>query len=221
MSLPTKLPITRRAALLLLRSTASRARCLTCGVLPLVLANSHPHPVLIALALLQAGTGMRMSEALALTKSMVLVDGKQLAVPVTPSQSKTHRGRTLPMLDSRVERYWYERLAGLWMTDPLVPAPGGKHAHWRTDNANKAAAALYKDIGAQLGDDEVAAMRSHGWRTTQNNRAIARGVPAEIRAAHFGHSIALNQSNYTDFTDVSAMRAALNLDEESGTQIGT
>ncbi|WP_426727051.1 tyrosine-type recombinase/integrase [Corynebacterium auriscanis] len=179
------------------------------------------HDNTVALALLQAATGLRISEALALTKAGVTITDEVVAVTVTAGQSKTHRGRTMPLLDPRIERYWRERLGDLRMADPLIPAPGDKRSHWRTDNAVKACAALYKDVGAQLDDNEVAAMRSHGWRTVLNNRAIARGVPAEIRSAYFGHTEALNQSNYTDLTDVSAMRAALNLDEESGTQNGT
>ena len=54
-----------------------------------------------------------------------------------------------------------------------------------------------------------------------NNRAIARGVPAQVRAAYFGHDVDVNARNYTDWTDVDAMRGALNLGEESGTQNGT
>ena len=52
-------------------------------------------------------------------------------------------------------------------------------------------------------------MRSHAWRTVLNNRAIARGVSAEIRSAFFGHTEAMNARNYTDLTDVSAMQSAL------------
>lgn len=167
------------------------------------------HDNTVALALLQAATGLRISETLTLTKSDATITDETVAVTVSAEQSKTHRGRTVPLLDDRIEKYWRERLDGLTLTDPLVPAPGDRRAHWRTDNAVKACAALYKDVGAQLDDDEVAAMRSHGWRTVLNNRAIARGVPAEIRAAYFGHTEALNQSNYTDLTDVSAMNAVL------------
>ncbi|MFV8381058.1 tyrosine-type recombinase/integrase [Corynebacterium hindlerae] len=167
------------------------------------------HANTVALALLQAGTGLRISEALALTKANVIITDEAVAVTVSADQSKTHRGRTVPILDNRVERYWRTRLETLSVTDPLIPAPGDRHAHWRTDNAVKACAALYKDIGAQLDDEAVAAMRSHGWRTVLNNLAIARGVPAEIRSAYFGHTEALNQSNYTDLTDVSAMNAVL------------
>jgi len=42
-----------------------------------------------------------------------------------------------------------------------------------------------------------------------NNCAIARGVPAEIRSAFFGHTEAMNARNYTDLTDVSAMQSVL------------
>lgn len=175
------------------------------------------HDNSVALALLQAGTGLRISEALGLVKASVAVTDQAVAVTVTAGMSKTHRGRTAPILDKRIEDYWRDRLSSMRLTDPLIPAPADKHAQWRTDNAVKAAAALYTDIGAVLEDEDVAAMRSHTWRTTLNNRAIARGVSAEIRSAFFGHSEALNQANYTDLTDVGAMQAALNSRKGSGT----
>ena len=163
----------------------------------------------MALALLQAGTGLRISEALALTREDATVTKSSLAVTVQAEQSKTHRGRTVPMLDARCEKFWLERINAIGPGDPLIPAPGDEHSHWRTDNAVKACAALYRDIGARLEDEIVAGMRSHAWRTVLNNRAIARGASAEIRSAYFGHTEAMNARNYTDLTDVSAMRSAL------------
>ena len=113
------------------------------------------------------------------------------------------------MLDARCEKFWRELIKTIGPGDPLIPAPGDAHSHWRTDNAVKACAALYRDIGARLEDETISTMRSHAWRTVLNNRAIARGVPAEIRSAFFGHTEALNARNYTDLTDVSAMQSAL------------
>ena len=69
--------------------------------------------------------------------------------------------------------------------------------------------ALYQDLGAQLGDETISSMRSHACRTVLNTCAIARGVPAEIRSAFFGHTEAMNARNYTDLTDVSAMQSVL------------
>jgi len=167
------------------------------------------HEITVALAVLQAGTGLRISEALALTREDATVTQDSLAVSVQAEQSKTHRGRTVPMLDARCEKFWRERIKTIGSGDPLIPAPGDAHSHWRTDNAVKACAALYRDIGARLEDETISTMRSHAWRTVLNNRAIARGVPAEIRSAFFGHTEALNARNYTDLTDVSAMQSAL------------
>lgn len=167
------------------------------------------HELTVALTILQAGTGLRISEALALTREDVSITQNSLAITVQAERSKTHRGRTVPMLDTRCEKFWRERIETIGPGDPLIPAPGGVHLHWRTDNAVKACAALYKDIGVQLEDEVVSSMRSHAWRTVLNNRAIARGVPAEIRSAFFGHTEAMNARNYTDLTDVSAMQSAL------------
>lgn len=145
-----------------------------------------------------------------LIRVMTGADGTVTSVqPATAVVSITSHPGTVPMLDARCEKFWRERIETIGPGDPLIPAPGDVHLHWRTDNAVKACAALYKDIGVQLEDEVVSSMRSHAWRTVLNNRAIARGVPAEIRSAFFGHTEAMNARNYTDLTDVSAMQSAL------------
>lgn len=179
------------------------------------------HDIAVALTLLQAGTGLRISEALALTGGDVSVTNTTIAVTVSADISKTHRGRTVPILDGRINAYWRDRLNAQRRSDPLIPAPGDSHTHWRTDNAVKATAALYKDVGAVLHDDTIAAMRSHAWRTVLNNRAIAKGVSPEVRAAFFGHTETMNQKSYTDLTDISSMLSALNPHPLPGTQNGT
>lgn len=73
----------------------------------------------------------------------------------------------------------------------------------------KACAALYKDVGKTLKEPVVSNMRSHSWRTTLNNRAIAQGVSSDIRAAFFGHDQSVNRSAYTDLQDVGSMRRIL------------
>ncbi|WP_165165431.1 site-specific integrase [Corynebacterium qintianiae] len=181
----------------------------------------NKHDLTVALTLLQAGTGLRISEALALTKSDVTITDTAVSVTVRPDVSKTHRGRSVPILDTRIEEYWRDRLAGIRHIDPLIPAPGDRSSHWRTDNAVKSSAVLYKDVGAVLGDPAIAEMRSHAWRTVLNNRALARGVSAEVRSAFFGHTEAMNQRAYTDLTDITSMAAALNPCQGSGTQSGT
>lgn len=167
------------------------------------------HDRTVALTLLQAATGLRISEALSLTKKSVIDNKDGLHVTVTSDVSKTHRARTVPFLDKRVEDYWRERLINIRQSDPLISAPGDKGARWRTDNAVKACAALYKDVGKTLKDPVVSEIRSHSWRTTLNNRAIAQGVSSDVRAAFFGHDQSVNKSAYTDLQDVSSMRRIL------------
>ena len=50
------------------------------------------HEITVALAVLQAGAGLRISEALALTREDVTVTQDSLAVTVRAEHSKTHRG---------------------------------------------------------------------------------------------------------------------------------
>lgn len=64
----------------------------------------------MALTLLQAGTGLRFSETMALTCADADVIGETLAVTVGQDISKTHRARTVPILDERIGAYWRQRL---------------------------------------------------------------------------------------------------------------
>lgn len=174
------------------------------------------HRNVVALALLQSGTGLRISEALALTRSDAATTAESITLTVTEEVSKTHRARSVPILDKRVESWWRTRLEALPANPdtPLIPSPGDAQRHWRTDNAVKACALLYKDVGQELGNQTVAELRSHAWRTILNNRAIAKGVAAEIRSAYFGHDSEMNTKAYTDLTDVEGMARALKSDQE-------
>lgn len=174
-------------------------------------SSINKHKLIVALTLLQAGTGLRLSETLALTKADVVTSGKTLAFKVDEDVSKTHRARTVPILDDRIDKYWRERFESLAEGEdiPLIPAPGDPRSFWGRHNAAKASANLYKDLGTELESQIVENMRSHQWRTVLNNRAIARGVSPTVRAAFFGHDESMNDRSYTDMTDVSSMRAAL------------
>ncbi|AIT60484.1 hypothetical protein CDOO_03885 [Corynebacterium doosanense CAU 212 = DSM 45436] len=169
------------------------------------------HERAVALALLQAGTGLRITEALALTRADLSESGGRLAVPVSADVSKTHRSRTVPILDARVEAWHRARLDTLpaAASTPIISAPGDLASPWRTDNAVKTSKALYLSVGADLGSEAISAMRSHAWRTVLNNRAIARGVGPDVRAAFFGHDPAMNAASYTDLTDIEGMTRAL------------
>ena len=146
-----------------------------------------------------------------MTREHTTVTEEAVTLTVSKDISKTHRARTVPILDARIERWWRARLDTLDTapSTPLIPAPGDEKNHWRTDNAVKASASLYKDVGRVLDNASVTAMRSHAWRTILNNRAIAQGVSPETRAAYFGHDVEMNDRAYTDLTDVEAMTKAL------------
>lgn len=170
------------------------------------------HDNIVAMTLLQAGTGLRLGEALALTSDDMIVTDGSVSVTVTAAVSKTHRARTVPVLDDRVADYWRDRLTGIPAGAPLIPAPGNPHTVWRRDNATHAAASLYKALGSELSDDVIGRMRSHSWRTVLNARAISRGVGADVRSAFFGHDATMNARAYTDLTDIESMVNALKLE---------
>ncbi|MDR7328746.1 tyrosine-type recombinase/integrase [Corynebacterium guangdongense] len=172
-------------------------------------ASIAKHERVVALTLLQAGTGLRISEALSATWGDVALTDGEVSLHVSPDRSKTGRARTVPVLDPRVEAWLRGRHAAFGAPSRyVIGGPTGMEKLWRTDNAVKAVADLYKDMAVKVHIPELKTVRSHVWRTTLNNLTAGR-VPEVVRAAFFGHDAQVNRSSYTDLTDVSLMRGAL------------
>lgn len=148
---------------------------------------------LIDLALLQACSGLRVTEANALTWD-VFDDSAEV------SKSKTHRGRVVPLLfDDVVEHLARRReLGGTY----VIGAPTDGTRQWDRDHCRKACATFYPEIGRAIGSTGVFEHgRTHIWRKTLNSLML--DVPEPIRAAYFGHDAEVNRRYYTDTTDVS------------------
>lgn len=79
----------------------------------------------VEITLLQAVTGLRINEARLLSRANVEDKDGLLSVTVTTEVSKTHRGRTIPILDERVAERMRARLerAGAEPGALLFPAP--------------------------------------------------------------------------------------------------
>lgn len=158
--------------------------------------------------LLQAVTGMRISEVRLLRrKGIKEVDGK-LVIVVTPEESKTKKGRHIPVLDERVEERLRERLLGIdGSPDALVfHAPTAPDREWDASNAQKAVRQLYMRLSKNLGIPLLSEARSHVWRTTLNNEWMAADIPEAYRSAYLGHTGDVNQQYYTDLKDLTVLR---------------
>lgn len=163
----------------------------------------------VELTLLQASTGFRIGEALGLRVSEVEDDGKTMTVTVPAEHSKTHRGRTVPVLDARVAERIRERLKAAGGRELVFPAPAVPDSKWDQSNAQKAVKKLLREVSEACSIPLLAEVSSHVWRATLNTRAMNAGVPAEVRAAYFGHDAEINKSSYTDTTDTSGLVEAL------------
>lgn len=162
----------------------------------------------IDLTLLQAATGLRINEALSISWEDVVIDANGLMhVNISTNLSKTHRGRTVPVLDDRVQARLSGRREAQGGVGRVIGSPLAPRQPWDSTNAMKAVAALYKDLSVDLSIATLATARSHVWRTTLNTLLVDQ-VPEVVRAAHFGHSVEVNRGSYTDATDTSSLVAA-------------
>jgi integrase len=164
----------------------------------------------IDLTLLQAATGLRVSEANSVTwgRHVETDDDGTLHVTVTKDISKTHRERRVPILDGRVaERLLTRQNAGLSQLEHVIGSPADAMTAWDPRNCSKEIVKLYVQIAGALDIESFMFLRTHVWRATLNS-LLLETVPEVIRAAYFGHDTAVNRASYTDLTDTSTMVAA-------------
>lgn len=154
----------------------------------------------VELTLLQAETGLRINEACSLTRNNVDTDADPLTVTVTSEVSKTHKGRTVPVMDARVADRVRARLASMPQTAsaPVFGSPAYPERAWDPSNRQKAVKALYREMADALDIPLLREVSSHVWRATLNTEWMERGIPDALRAAFFGHGEDVNRSSYTD-----------------------
>lgn len=167
----------------------------------------------IDLTLLQAVTGLRVGEALSLTAGDVqdasTQDCPQMALTVRSDVSKTHRGRTIPLVDKNVSERLLGRLTGKSGSDLVFCAPAAPGKPWDRSNVQKAVRRLYDDMADATGIGTLHDVSSHVWRATLNTLWMNRGVPEPVRAAYLGHSSEVNREFYTSLTDIGPLTQLL------------
>jgi integrase len=164
----------------------------------------------IELTLLQAATGLRVTEANSLTWEHVETDDDgTLQVTVTEENSKTHRGRRVPILDERVaERLLIRQNASVSRRAHVIGSPSDAMTQWDRDNAQKVTSQLYLELSVALDIEMLTTARTHLWRATLNSLLLDQ-VSEVVRANFFGHDTAVNRASYTDLTDTSSMVTAV------------
>ena len=165
----------------------------------------------VDVTIMQMTTGMRITEARQSTWDDVEIGGTKdaptMRITISAERAKTRRGRRVQLLDDGAARHLLARrqtVGGRY----IIGSPAKPDTEWDRDNAQKAIAALYKEIAADCDVPLLDKARSHVWRTTLNDLTSSTLSPA-IRAAHFGHTEAENARSYTDVTRTDAMKAAL------------
>lgn len=155
----------------------------------------------IEMTMLQAVTGLRISEARTLTWDKVHVTQDGVKVEITPEISKTHRGRFAPVLSKRVA----DRILARPRTDPegrVFPTPTTGEGEWDRQNCQKA---MNKFMRTELSkvSPMLAEHSSHVWRATLATIADRKGVSKAVISAQLGHSEQTDDFFYNDLTDRS------------------
>lgn len=160
------------------------------------------------LILLQAGTGLRASEATSLRWAEVEDDGTTMVVPVSAERSKTRaprRAAVVAEVADRLRERRQERPDDLLVIS--APADGAKA--WEPRARDKAVAALYAEAAAVVDLPLLRRdFRSHCWRHTLNT-LTADAVPVEVRSALLGHTEQVNRQHYLDLSDLTAVARAM------------
>ena len=160
------------------------------------------------LILLQAGTGLRATEATTLRWDEVEDDDKTMIVPVSAERSKTRSPRRAAVV-AEIAKHLRQRREERPDDVYVISAPADGKKVWQPRARDKATSALYVEMADALGIALLRqSFRGHGWRTTLNS-LTADTVPVEVRAALLGHTEAVNRAHYLDLTDLTSVARAM------------
>ena len=163
----------------------------------------------IDLTLLQATTGMRITEARTLKWQDVQEDkNKRLWITISDDASKTHKGRAIPVLDDRVSKHLRnrrEKIGGAY----VVGAPTDPNKEWERQNCwGRAVRPLYREIAEELNIPLLAEGGSHLWRVTLNTVLRDAALDPKTRSSFLGHTEQVNRDFYTDGVDTASVLEA-------------
>ena len=165
----------------------------------------------VDVTLVQAETGLRINEACSLTRADVDAQSDPLTLTVPEEVSKTHKGRTIPVMDERIADRIRERLAEVPQepTALVYGSPAFPDRVWDASNRQKAAKALYREMADVLDIPLLREVSTHVWRATLNTEWMLRGIPDALRAAYLGHTPEMNRRSYTDTSSTAQLVALL------------
>lgn len=172
-----------------------------------VAQHRYLHQALVDLTLAQATMGLRFGECLTLTAGRVERDSDGLAVvEVTPSHSKTKRGRKVGTFDPEFGPVVSERLLarceGLASADHVF-ASAMTGGYWCPENARKPLRRLYDRMADECDVPLLRERFTHVWRASLNTEYAdlyakgLSGMDEATRTGLFGHSADVERTYYT------------------------
>lgn len=166
----------------------------------------NAHVRITRLTLLQAVTGLRISEANKLKWEHVEDDGEHVIINATRDIVKgrkgKEKGRYIPILREDVSDYLRQhREDG---ERYVVGSPTTTARAWDATNADDKVPELYKQIAEETGVEILRDLRSHSWRATLH-AVYADVMDARTRADIFGHTEQVADEYYNDRANVEAL----------------
>lgn len=164
------------------------------------------HERLVTLTLVQAVTGLRISESLALQwEDLVTDENGDTFIDLPPEKAKGKRkGRVIPIIVDGVTDY-LEQFRGD-PVDYIIGSPTTREKRWDSTNADDDLGVLYTQIAEATGVKTLKRMTSHDWRATLNG-IWAPVIGVDVAASIFGHSEVMNKEYYTDTKNVMTRMA--------------
>lgn len=166
----------------------------------------NAHARITRLTLLQAVTGLRISEANRLKWEHVEDDGENVIINATRDIVKgrkgKEKGRYIPILREDVSDYLRQHRED--DERYVVGSPTTTARAWDATNADDKVPELYKQIANETGVEILRDLRSHSWRATLHG-VYADVMDARTRADIFGHTEQVAEEYYNDRANVEAL----------------
>lgn len=169
----------------------------------------NAHARVTRLTLLQAVTGLRISEANRLRWAHVEDNGENIIINATKDIVKgrkdKEKGRYIPILREDVAEYLRTHRED--EAHYVVGSPTTTARPWDATNADDKVPELYKQIADETGVEILRDLRSHSWRATLHG-VYADVMDARTRANIFGHTEQIADEYYNDRANVEALLRA-------------
>lgn len=169
-------------------------------------STMNAHARITRLTLLQAVTGLRISEANRLRWKHVEDDGENVIINATRDIVKgrqgKEKGRYIPILRADVTDYLRQHRED--DERYVVGSPTTTAKPWDATNADDKVPELYRQIADETGVTILVELRSHSWRATLHG-VYADVMDARTRADIFGHTEQVADEYYNDRANVEAL----------------